>query len=55
VTKSVYNVEQRTRFDILLIACILLQHDPCEEYIEGLTAQPWWDASQFEWVAGLEV
>ena len=33
----------------------LYQHDPCEEYIEGLTAQPWWDASQFEWVAGLEV
>ena len=34
---------------------ILFQHDPCEEYIDGLTAQPWWDASQFEWVAGLEV
>ena len=34
---------------------IIFQHDPCEEYIDGLTAQPWWDASQFEWVAGLEV
>jgi hypothetical protein len=32
-----------------------IQHDPCEEYIDGLTAQPWWDAAAFDWVAGLEV
>lgn len=24
-------------------------HEPCEEYIDGLTAQPWWDASAFDW------
>lgn len=24
-------------------------HEPCEEYIDGLTARPWWDASAFDW------
>ena len=41
--------------NLILLIYVHLQHDPCEEYIDGLTAQPWWDASQFEWVAGLEV
>lgn len=29
-------------------------HDPCEEYIEGLVATPWWEKSQFTWVKDLE-
>lgn len=29
-------------------------HDPCEEYIEGLTATAWWDTTQFSWVKELE-
>lgn len=29
-------------------------HEPCEEYIDGLKAMPWWEKSQFEWVSGLE-
>lgn len=29
-------------------------HEPCEEYVPGLTAQPYWDAQQFEWARGLE-
>ena len=28
-------------------------YDPCEEYIDGLTAKPWWDSSDFEWAAPL--
>ena len=27
---------------------------PSEEYIEGLTAKPWHDASEFPWIAALE-
>ena len=30
-------------------------HDPCEEFIDGLTAQPWWnsdDRSLFPWMEG---
>ena len=29
-------------------------HEPCEEFIEGLEALPYWDKSSFEWVAPLE-
>ena len=29
-------------------------HDPCEEFVDNLTAQPWWDPSKFGWVSGLE-
>lgn len=29
-------------------------HDPCEEYIDGLAAQPWWETTSFEWVGKLE-
>ena len=29
-------------------------HMPCEEFVEGLTASPWWDTSAFPWVAELE-
>ena len=31
-----------------------LFHDPCEEFVENLTALPWWDPSKFSWVSGLE-
>ena len=30
-------------------------YDPCEEYIDGLTAKPWWNSSDFEWAAPLYV
>jgi hypothetical protein len=33
---------------------LLPMHDPCEEYIEGLTAMPWWNPKQFSWVKELE-
>ena len=29
------------------------QHDPCEEYVPGLTAKPWWDASSPDFQAWL--
>mmetsp|Transcript_33510 Transcript_33510/g.105892 ORF Transcript_33510/g.105892 Transcript_33510/m.105892 type:complete len:271 (+) Transcript_33510:164-976(+) len=29
-------------------------HQPCEEFVEGLKAQPWWDTAEFPWVAELE-
>jgi hypothetical protein len=29
-------------------------HDPCEEYIDGLTAKPWWEPNNFDWIPGLE-
>eukprot|EP00601_Ochromonadales_sp_CCMP2298_P009253 CAMPEP_0173203708 /NCGR_PEP_ID=MMETSP1141-20130122/19679_1 /TAXON_ID=483371 /ORGANISM="non described non described, Strain CCMP2298" /LENGTH=310 /DNA_ID=CAMNT_0014129215 /DNA_START=117 /DNA_END=1049 /DNA_ORIENTATION=+ len=29
-------------------------HDPCEEFVEGLTAKPWWDAGDFAWSEQLE-
>ena len=29
-------------------------YQPSEEYVEGLTAKPWWDSSEFEWMAALE-
>ena len=28
-------------------------YDPCEEYIDGLTAKPWWNSTDFEWAAPL--
>ena len=28
-------------------------HQPCEEYIDGLSARPWWEASEFDWAAPL--
>ena len=31
-----------------------LMHDPCEEFVDGLTALPWWEPSKFSWVSGLE-
>lgn len=33
---------------------LLPMHDPCEEYIENLTARPWWDKNNFAWVKDLE-
>lgn len=29
-------------------------HDPCEEFIDGLSARPWWDIKQFTWATELE-
>ena len=29
-------------------------HDPCEEYIDGLTAKPWWNKNDFAWSKDLE-
>ena len=29
-------------------------HDPGEEFVEGLTADNWWESDKFEWVAPLE-
>lgn len=29
-------------------------HEPCEEYIDNLTAKPWWDANEFKWTVDLE-
>jgi aspartyl/asparaginyl beta-hydroxylase (cupin superfamily) len=29
-------------------------HDPCEEFVDGLTAKPWWDKGDFTWSSGLE-
>lgn len=29
-------------------------HEPCEEYIRDLTANPWWDSDTFSWVRALE-
>ena len=29
-------------------------HDPGEEFVEGLTADNWWDTDKFSWVAPLE-
>ena len=29
-------------------------HDPGEEFVEGLTADEWWDTSRFDWTAPLE-
>lgn len=31
-----------------------VKHEPCEEFIENLTAQPWWDKNAFSWVTELE-
>ena len=30
-------------------------HDPCEEYIDELTAEPWWNKSLFTWSKELEL
>ncbi|CAM9184546.1 unnamed protein product, partial [Phaeothamnion confervicola] len=30
------------------------RHQPCEEYVEGLDARPWWETSEFPWVGALE-
>lgn len=29
-------------------------HEPCEEYIVGLTAKPWWNKVDFAWSKDLE-
>lgn len=29
-------------------------HEPCEEFIDDLTAQAWWDKSRFDWVEKVE-
>jgi Aspartyl/Asparaginyl beta-hydroxylase len=29
-------------------------HEPCEEFIDGLTARPWWNTDVFDWVGKLE-
>ena len=29
-------------------------HEPCEEYVDGLKAQPWWNAGDFAWSEKLE-
>uniref|UniRef100_A0A0G4IEP4 Aspartyl/asparaginy/proline hydroxylase domain-containing protein n=1 Tax=Chromera velia CCMP2878 TaxID=1169474 RepID=A0A0G4IEP4_9ALVE len=29
-------------------------HEPSTEFVPGLTAQPWWDPSQFPWISKLE-
>ena len=29
-------------------------HEPCEEFVPGLTAKPFWDPTEFSWVAELE-
>ena len=29
-------------------------HEPCEEYIDGLTAKPWWNKNDFSWSKDLE-
>ena len=30
-------------------------HDPCEEFIEGLTAKAWWNSQDFSWANHLEI
>lgn len=30
-------------------------HEPCEEYVEGLRAYPWWNTSEFVWIHELEI
>ena len=32
---------------------IVKGHEPCEEYIDKLTPQPWWPHEQFDWVDSL--
>mmetsp|Transcript_24471 Transcript_24471/g.42740 ORF Transcript_24471/g.42740 Transcript_24471/m.42740 type:complete len:339 (+) Transcript_24471:3-1019(+) len=29
-------------------------HQPCEEYVEGLEARPWWEPAEFAWGRALE-
>ncbi|CAM9149939.1 unnamed protein product [Choristocarpus tenellus] len=29
-------------------------HQPCEEYVKGMRAKPWWNAEEFPWVKKLE-
>ena len=31
----------------------VLGHEPCEEFVPGLTAAAYWDASEFSWAMGL--
>ena len=50
----VYSFLQYVRGELDAPVGINDQHDPCEEYIDGLKAMPWWNPSDFDWVQPLE-
>ncbi len=45
---------QYTKQQIPLPQINITMHEPCEEYIENLTAKPWWNKSDFGWIPLLE-